>query len=105
MLADKCEIVRFFFEHESAFEWSWTPASGVTFSYLPSCCETHIEELKTKLELLVSGDLPEISRKISSFFEIAKPDGELQMVGVIGMLFAENLHATGMLLPLDPSSS
>lgn len=101
MLADKCEIVRFFFENESAFEWSWTPEKGVLFTLPPTCCVKQIDELTKKIESLVAGDPPENMRKISTFIEIEKSNGELQMLGVIGVVFSSDFHASGMLLPLD----
>lgn len=105
MLADKCEIVRFFFEHESAFEWSWSPEKGVELTLSPLFFTKQKLELIKTIELLVAGEPPETTRKISFSIDIEKADGELQLLGIIGIVFSEDFHATGMIIPLERFSS
>lgn len=103
-MAEKCDIVRFFFSEGAAFEWEWKPESGVAFTDLPSEGAFPVDAASKAVDSAIRSRLGS-EGSIAIHVEIPGTDGVTGMYALLGIKNAESDAVTGMLVPLDRADS
>jgi len=107
-LAEKCDILQFFFSRNAAFEWTWNPETGAVLKndadsgFLP--VDAALKAIDSAVRSRAENDAlvaPDADGKIALLVEIPIAEGSTRAFALMGIPDAVSGHVSGMLVPLE----